>query len=422
MRHKKVLTALGAIAAVGLTLTGCSSNAPAASSNSGSVTVARLSGSDDKWKAIADKFHELNPDLTVEYTIIPTDSYNQQMGTRLSAGTATDVMNVFPGSGNATAVRTLAKNGYLADLSGEGWAATQPESTAAATSYQGKRYMFTDVATANTLGGVYNAKALQDTGLKIPTTYSEVLGFCADAQKAGKVAYALGAQTQWVTQLVTYALVPTEVYAKDPDFNQKQLNKEVTFQDSGWLDAMTKYKEMFDKGCFNKDALGTSVDNQTAMVADGRALGAIQISTMANSMTKANPELDIQLAPLPATDNPADTRLAFGLGVGWGINAKAKNAEGAKKFVAFLAGKDGSAMNADKFGIAPNGEIEANEINKLEVPFVKDGKATPFPDVDWPSPQVQNLHLTGIQEMLGGSKAPKDVLTSMQEAFTGALK
>lgn len=421
MRHKNVLTAIGVIAAVGISLTGCSSNPPAASS-SGAVTVARLSGSDEKWKAIADKFHELNPDLTIEYTVIPTDSYNQQMGTRLSAGTATDVLNVFPGSGNATAVRTLAKNGYLADLSGESWASGQPGSTTAPTSYEGKRYMFTDVATANTLGGVYNAKALQDAGLKIPTTYAEVLGLCADAQKAGKVAYALGAQTQWVTQLVTYALAATDVYAKDPDFNQKQLNKEATFQDSSWADAMTKYKEMYDKGCFNKDALGTSVDSQTAMVADGRALGAIQISTMGNSMTKANPDLKIQLAPLPATDTAADTRLAFGLGVGWGVNAKAKNANGAKKFLEFLAGKEGSAMNADKFGVAPGGVIEANDVNRLEVPFVEEGKTVPFPDVDWPSPQVQNLHLTGVQEMLGGSKAPKDVLTSMQEAFTGALK
>lgn len=420
MRHKKFISALGAIAAVGIALTGCSSNVPAASS--GTITVARLSGSDDKWNEIADKFHELNPDLTIEYTIIPTDSYNQQMGTRLSAGTATDVLNVFPGSGNATAVRSLAKNGYLADLSGEDWAATQPESNTAVTSYEGKRYMFTDVATANTLGGVYNTDAVAEAGLQIPTTYSEVLNFCADAQKTGKVAYALGAQTQWVTQLVTYALAASDVYSENPDFNEKQLNKEVTFQDSDWLDAMTKYKEMFDKGCFNKDALGTSVDNQTAMVADGRALGAIQISTMANPMTAANPDLNIQLAPLPATDNPSETRLAFGLGVGWGINAKAKNLEGAKKFVAFLASKDGSAMNADKFGVAPNGEIEANEINKLEIPFVKDGKTTPFPDVDWPSPQVQNLHLTGVQEMLGGNKTPKEVLTSMQDAFTEALK
>jgi len=79
-------------------------------------------------------------------------------------------------------------------------------------------------------------------------------------------------------------------------------------------------------------------------------------------------------------------------------------------------------MNADKFGVAPGGVIEANDVNRLEVPFVEEGKTVPFPDVDWPSPQVQNLHLTGVQEMLGGSKAPKDVLTSMQEAFTGALK
>lgn len=420
MRHKKIFATIGAIAAVGISLSACSTNTQ--TSSSGTITVSRLSGSDDKWNAIAEKFHELNPGLSITYTILPTDSYNQQMGTRLSAGTATDVMNVFPGSGNATAVRSLAKNGYLADLSGEPWAATQPESTTSPSSYEGKRYMFTDVATANTLGGVYNTQALQDAGLQIPTTYPEVLAFCADAQKSGKVAYALGAQTQWVTQLVTYALVATDVYAKDPEFNQQQLNKEVTFQDSGWLNAMTQYKEMFDKGCFNKDALGTSVDNQTAMVADGRALGAIQLSTMANSMTAANPELKVQMAPLPATASASDTRLAFGLGVGWGVNAKAKNAEGAKKFVAFLASQEGSALNADKFGVAPTGVVEANDINKLVVPFVEEGKTAPFPDVDWPSPQVQNLHLTGVQEMLGNRKTPVEVLTSMQEAFTLALK
>lgn len=421
MRYKTMLTTVGAIATVGIALAGCSSNAPAANS-SGTVTVARLSGSDDKWNAIAAKFHEVNPGLTVEYTIIPTDAYNQQMGTRLSAGTAPDVLNVFPGSGNATAVRTLAKNGYLADLSGEGWAASQPEATASATSYNGKRYMFTDVSTANALGGIYNTKALSDAGLKIPTTYSEVLTFCADAQKAGKVAYALGAQTQWVTQLVTYALAATDVYSKDPDFNQKQLNKEATFQDSGWANAMTQYKEMFDKGCFNKDALGTSVDTQTAMVADGRALGSIQISTMGNPISKANPDVKLQLAPLPATDNPTDTRLAFGLAVGWGVNAKAKNAAGAKKFVDFLASKDATALTADKFGVAPTGEVAANDINKLDVPFVKDGKTASFPDVDWPSPQVQSLHFSGVQDMLGGKKSPTDVLTSMQDAFTAALK
>lgn len=420
MHHRKIISTIGAFAAASIILSGCSSNPT--SSDEGTVTVSRVSGSDEKWDAIATKFQDLNPGLTVQYTIIPTDSYNQQIGTRLSAGTASDVLNVFPGSGNATAVRSLAKNGFLADLSEEGWVADQPESTTDATSYDGKRYMFTDVATANTLGGIYNKDAMQAAGLKIPTTYPELLTFCAAAQEGGKVAYALGAQTQWVTQLVTYALVATDVYGTTPDFNAQQLDKQATFQDSAWLDSMTKYKEMFDKGCFNKDAVGTSVDNQTAMVADGSALASIQLSTMGNPITAANPAVKLELAPIPATDNAADTRLAFGLGVGWGINAKAKNADGAKKFVAFLASKEDSAITADKFGVAPDGVVAANDINQLEIPYVQDGKTASFPDVDWPSPIIQNLHLTGVQEMLGGQKSPEQVLTAMQEAFTAALK
>jgi len=419
MPRTKNLGALGAVTILALALTSCSANN--ANTETGTVTVSRLSGNDDKWTEIADKFHALNPKLTIEYTVIPTDSYNQQLGTRFSAGTATDVVNVFPGNGNATAVRTLAKNGYLADLSGEAWAASQSEATVEPSSYEGKRYMFTDVATANTLGGIYNSDAMKKAGLTIPTTYSEVLDFCGDAQAAGKVPYALGAQTQWVTQLVTYALAATDVYGQVPDFNQKQLNKEVTFQNSAWVQALGKYKEMFDKGCFNKDALGTSSDNQTAMIADGRALATVQLSTMGNAMTAANPDLKLEMAPLPSTDNESDTKLAFGLGVGWGANAKAKNLDGAKKFIEFLASPEGSALNADKFGIAPNGEIESNDMNKLEIPFVENNKTVSFPDVDWPSPQVQNAHLTGVQEMLSGNKTPVEVLTNMQEVYTSAL-
>lgn len=420
MRRSFTLTSISIIAAAGLALTGCSSET--GNADSGTVTVARLSGSDDLWKSIAEKFHEANPDLTVDYTIIPTDTYNQQMGTRLSAGTATDVLNVFPGSGNAAAVRTLAKNGYLEDLSNEPWVADQPPSTTEATSYEGKRYMFTDVATANVIGGIYNTGTLEELGLEIPTTESEVRQFCADANAAGKVPYALGAQTQWVTQLVTYALVPTLVYADDPEFNQQQLDGEVTFPDSGWLDALTTYKELFDEGCFGDDALGTSVDNQTAMVADGRAVASVQLSTMANPIAEANPDAELKLAPFPATDDAADTRLAFGLGVGWGINAEAKNPDGAKKFLEFLTTPEASALTSDKYGVAPNGTVESNAINELVVPYVEDGNTTSFPDVDWPSAQVQNQHLTGVQELLAGQKTPEQVLASMQEAFDEALK
>jgi len=422
MRKSRALSVVAGAALVGLALAGCSTTAGGGKTASGVVTVARLSGTDSTFNQLAAEFHKENPSLTVKYTILPVDTYNQQIGTRLSAGTAPDVLNVFPGSGNATAVDTLAKNGYLEDLSKQSWVSKQPSSTSEVTSYKGKRYMFTDVATANTIGGIYNVDALKAAGLSIPTTFSGVLKFCAAAKSQGKVAYALGAQTQWVTQLVTYALVASDEYASDPSFNQQQLAGKATFQKSGWLTALNQYKEMFTDGCFNSDALGTSVDTQTSMVANGQALASIQISTLGNGIAAAKPGVSLKLAPLPATDNTSKTRLAFGLGVGWGVNAKAKNLAGAEKFVEFLTTPEASKLTADKYGMAPNGKVEANSINALEVPYVLKGLTMPFPDVYWPSAQVQNQHFIGVQELLGGQETAEQVLTNMQNAFTQALK
>lgn len=282
--------------------------------------------------------------------------------------------------------------------------------------------MYTDLATANTIGPIYNMEAMNAAGLEIPTTWTEVLAFCDDANAAGKVPFALGAQTQWVTQLVTYALAGTLVYGEDPEFDTKQLAGDATFQDSNWLKALDQYKEMFDKKCFNQDALGTSVENQSIMVGEGKALAAVQISTIGSQMVAANPEETLKQAPLPATDDAAETRLPLGLGVGWGVNAKANNLEGGLAFLEYLNTPEASKLTANIYGLSPNGgDVETSEINELEIPLVEENRTVPFMDVTWPSAKVQNLHFTGVQELLAGSKTPAQVLTEMQDAYTDAL-
>ena len=71
------------------------------------------------------------------------------------------------------------------------------------------------------IGALYNKKALTDVGGKEPTTYTEMLSLCDTAKSKGKVLFALGNQTNWVTQLADYALASTLVYGKTPDFAQQ---------------------------------------------------------------------------------------------------------------------------------------------------------------------------------------------------------
>jgi hypothetical protein len=73
---------------------------------------------------------------------------------------------------------------------------------------------------------------------------------------------------------------------------------------------------MFDKGCINHDAVGTSVEAASALVGEGKALATVQISTIGSQVDAAKPGVTLQQALLPAGDDPADARLMVGLGVG----------------------------------------------------------------------------------------------------------
>ncbi|MFF4836359.1 ABC transporter substrate-binding protein [Streptomyces sp. NPDC001315] len=152
---------------------------------------------------------------------------------------------------------------------------------------EGKTYILPLTYTG--VAAIYNKKALADTGKGEPKTWSEVLQLCDAAKKKGKVAFALGNQTPWVTQLIDYALVSTTVYAKNPDFNTQQKAGKANFVDSGWKTAMEKYLQMNKRGCFSKDPLGTSVDTANEQVAKGSAVAAVQVLAVAGQIKAAAP-------------------------------------------------------------------------------------------------------------------------------------
>nr|BFE74049.1 hypothetical protein GCM10020092_073500 [Actinoplanes digitatis] len=165
--------------------------------------------------------------MKVNFTTSGADQYQAQIRTQLASGTAPDVMTVWPGNGNPGATYVLAKPGYLLDLSDQPWAAKLPEAFKTVAQYEGKTY--NAVFGLNGIGAVYNDEALARSGLKAPTTWTELLAFCRDAKGKGTPAYALGIQDNWVTQLVLYALAATVVFGPDRDFNTKLASGQATF-------------------------------------------------------------------------------------------------------------------------------------------------------------------------------------------------
>ncbi|SEG85577.1 raffinose/stachyose/melibiose transport system substrate-binding protein [Thermomonospora echinospora] len=419
MRRTHRLTAV-MVAGVTLAAGACSSGTNA-SGGSDTLRITAVATDRAGTEAVLKAFQAKNPGVKLTTSYSDTDQYQGTLRTQLSSGTAPDVFFAWPGNGNPAAIEVLAPTGYLADLSGRSWTARIPAGIKPVTQVAGKTYIVP--MTFVGIGGLYNQQAMNEIGAKPPTTWSQLLAFCDTAKAKGKVAFALGNQTDWVTQLVNYALVPTTVYASDQSFDQRMKAGAATFAGSGWKTALTKYLEMNERGCFSKDPLGTSFETSVAQLAKGDAVAAIQVTSTLNQVKSQAPQgTGFGLFPVPATDDSDETRMPGAAGGAFALNAKAKNPELASKFIDFLATPE--AMNAyagatGNLPSIPNDQFKHDPALQPLVDFQKAGKTVHFMDQLWPNPKVQQTHFTGVQNLFAGKADPDTVLRQMDEAYQG---
>lgn len=414
------LTAACAVSAVALSAAACSSGTNAGAGGAKSLRVSAVATDRAGTEAAIKAFKQKNPGVEVTASYADTDQYQGTLRTQLSSGTAPDVFFAWPGNGNPGAIDVLAPTGYLADLSGRPWTSQIPSGIKPVTQVGGKTYIVP--LTFVGIGALYNKKALDETGAKIPTTWTETLAFCDTAKAKGKVAFALGDQTDWVTQLVDYALVPTTVYAGTPDFDQKMKAGSATFAGSGWKTAMDKYLEMTKRGCFSKDPLGTSFESSVSQLAKGKAVAAVQVTSTLNQLKSEAPQgTQFGMFPLPATDNASDTRMPGAAGGAFALNAKARNKDLASEFIDFLATPEAMNLYASATGnlpSIPNAQFTADPALQPLIDFQKAGRTVPFMDQQWPNPKVQQAHFTGVQNLFAGKADPAKVLKQMDDAYT----
>ncbi|MEZ7129023.1 extracellular solute-binding protein [Nonomuraea sp. AD125B] len=407
----------------------CLAMAAAACSTSGGGEAAAPSGQvltlaaagQGPAEAAVKAFEKANPGVTVKTTFTEDDaSYQQQLRTQLSSGTAPDVFRMWPGGGNTMAVRDLGADGMLMDLSGESWAGGLSADLKAVTSDPAGKVTAVPV-TIGAVGAIWNDQALAKSGLTKPTTWPEVLAFCKAAKAKDVVPFALGLKSAWVTQLVPYALTASLVYGPDPAFTQQQKDGKATFAASGWKQAMEKYLQMRDSGCFNDSPNGVGYEEQMQLLGQGKALGAVHVLSAVQSALKSAPQgTTFSMSPFPATDNADDTYIPVSVGIAYGVNAKAKNPALAKKFMEFLASPEGQALYATESGSSPalpSPSFKADALQQPVLDAVKAGKSTLYPDQAWPSARVQQEHLTSIQELFNGTVDVPTLLGRMDKAF-----
>lgn len=383
------------------------------------IRFATTLGNQEVMHSIITQFEEANPEIKVEAVYSATDLYTSAMVEELATGKAPDVFTLAPGVGSPLSLDALVSDGRLADLGDTEWSGKLPTGLDPMTTVDGVRYALTHDASG--IGVIFNGSSVEAAGATLPNTWTEVLQFCADARAADTVAFALGAKTAWNAQLISYALASTLVYADDPAFDAEQANGAATFSDSAWSDALAKYQQMQDTGCFPDDPTRVSYEDAAWMVAKGGALAIVLPSSSLPTVREETPEDErLGIFALPASDDPFATTMPISAGALYALNAGSAQPEAARTFLEFMASDPIQSQYIRDMGGIPawtpkNFQYEAARV--AVVPYLDEQRSNPTPDLLWPNSQVQSAHMKGVQSMLAGEASAADVLAAMDEAY-----
>ncbi|MFF4178766.1 ABC transporter substrate-binding protein [Streptomyces sp. NPDC001750] len=406
---------LAALAALPPVLTACSSS----DDGSGELRVVGVADQQKPLEEMAGRYRAAHPGARFATSFAPTDQVQTLVRTRLAGGNAPDVHVLYPGSGSAMSMAELARAGLLADLSGQPWTDEVPENFRSAYRREGRTYLYS--AGSSVIGAIHNKRVFAEAGVEPPRTWSELLDVCARLKARGVVPIALGAQTPWVTQLITYALVPNAVHAQNPRFDADMAAGRAHFRGSGWADALGRYQELQRRGFFNANPNGTTYEQQTAMVAGGKAAMAVQVSAvLAGFRQAARAPDDLGMFPFPGNDDASDQWIPAGVVVGLGVSAHSRRTASAKEFVEFLGRQENVERWARSVAAIPFRRGPSTRVDPVLgefLPLIDAGRAVPFMDQNWPNPEVQPAHFAAVQDLLAGKTDVDGALGRMDEAY-----
>ena len=347
---------------------------------------------------VIDGFKAKYSNVTVDYTYAPpVADYVEKLSTLLYNDQAPDVFYMALENREA-----LAKGGYCMDLSGEPYMqdGTIPDAV---------KSMYPNCAAVDCwVGGLfYNKDIFTACGItEEPKTWDEFLADCQILQDNGYVPLMDNCQDAAVNFVAP--LFGAETKSKDPDFTAKVFAGEAKFED-GWTKPYEMLKELVDKGFLTADMVGISGEELVTQFATEQVAMMIGGSWYCSILDQLNPDLHYEIMGVPGTEK---VYYCGCINVGPCINAKAKDPDVAKAFLAYCVSPEGLAAQYSTYGgftVAKGFTPELREEVTDAVAAVQAGEFH-IPMSEWIS-YTESLRLTflaGMQDVLVGACTPQE--------------
>lgn len=350
---RKIVVATGVGIVAALSLTACSGGSSEAPAQSGPVTLS-MSGwslsTTPEFQALADKFHEENPDITVEVKEYDSANYDTLMTADLAAGTGPDIIT----QKNLKTFITYQAGGQLADVSD----VTLPDGIGGADAYEVDGATWAVPYRQDSWVLFYNKDLFTQAGVAEPDGSWTWDDYEKAAEQLTTKLGAAGSAALGTYEHSWQSTVQGFANAQSPDVNildgdygylKPYYERALALQSAG---AQVEYNTVTANKLTYQAEFGKQ---QAAMMPMGTWYVATLIAQQAKGEADA---FSWGFAPIPQYDakttGTSKTPVTFGDPTGFAINkaADATKLAAAKKFLAFASGEEGAQVLAG-LGITP---------------------------------------------------------------------
>jgi raffinose/stachyose/melibiose transport system substrate-binding protein len=386
------------------------------------ITMLVLAPTQPGYQVLISNFERVYPNIRVEPTYAPSNGVWYQLETtELAAGNAPDLLGTNPGCGTPVSVCVLAKAGHLAPLVREPWVKWSLPLVTSLGKYGPGLYAFVPALIPN---GMFTNDALfAKLGLKVPETFLQLLSVCRAAKADGTVAVQFNGGGAGSMNLID-DIASATVYGPDPRWTAKLRAGTVSFDGSpGWHQALQRFKEMHDAGCFEPGMAGVTSSTQVAAeFAQGGGLMAYSNSSNRGTLDTLNPEFPYSFHPFPGGTLPGQTDTYIQLGGSLSVNAHSSpdRQAAARTFIDFVARPAQNALYAQLQGSLTQREFLRQEIPSFMQPMesvLRNHAYVLNPTLTWWNPSVGNALMQDAIGLVTGQRTVDQVLQDMDAAW-----
>lgn len=418
MNLRRTLAAFAAVAAAGLAFAGAQADKPAAAKAPIKLNLWNISQEqeDATVNGVIAKWNAANPDVQIVRDSVDVESYKLKIKTAVAANEAPDLFMSW-GAGFSKpfveAGKVLALDDHLsADIKAKAMKGSLVNST-----FGGKVYGLPFQMWA---GGLYcNEELFAKYGVKIPTTWDEMVSAVKAFRKAGMGALSVGVSEAW-TAMFYHNVIALRTAGADQC--NKALAGDAPFDSPEFLLAAQKLKELVDLNAFVDGAMGINYDEMCTLFRLGKVPMMYQGPWYAGMLeaedSPVKGKVKIVAFPTIAGGKGKATELLGGTVDIYMVAARTKYPKESVRALEFICRELSKEMYQSGAGFpCYDDPVDESKLDRLTKQFTGLIKAADGYVLAWDTfleGQDAQLHLDMIQEIFAGKRTPESFVQQMQ--------